>query len=288
MQTVSNAFEYEGLHRQWTGRRIALVPTMGALHDGHFALIKRAKQLADIVVVSIFVNPLQFGPQEDYTRYPRPLGQDLAACRDLGVHAALTPSVEAMYPGGMENTTIVKPPDSLSRILCGQYRPGHFTGVTTVVLKLFSMVRPNLAIFGEKDAQQLAIIRKMVKDLQLPIDIFGHPIIRESSGLALSSRNQYLKDDKERQAALGLIRILRRIRQEAQERPNAKAVKTLDEVSQEVLAEMGEVGAFLRLQYLEALHKETLAPVETLSADTKVLIAGYVGDVRLIDNMDIA
>ena len=162
MQVISTAAEYDAIYQQWQGRQVALVPTMGALHEGHLALIRLARQVADVVVVSIFVNPLQFGPQEDLSQYPRPLGQDLALCRELGVDAVFTPSVAVLYPEGMDNVTTVVPPARLTERFCGEFRPGHFTGVATVVLKLFNLLRPQVAVFGEKDAQQLMVIRQMV------------------------------------------------------------------------------------------------------------------------------
>jgi pantoate--beta-alanine ligase len=290
MQVVSTAIEYEALYRQWQGQTIALVPTMGALHEGHAALIRKARELADIVVVSIFVNPLQFGPQEDLSRYPRPKKQDLALCQTLGADAVFHPSVETMYPEGMENVTKVIPPASLTDCLCGAYRPGHFVGVATVVLKLFNLIRPTMAVFGEKDAQQLAIIRKMVSDLQISVEIIGYPIVRHADGLALSSRNSYLKSEAEKNAALLLSRILRRIadvvRQSAQPLP---VRETMQGIVQSELQKLQPVPSdnLFRLQYLEAVDAKSFEPSDTLNAGVKLLIAAYVGDVRLIDNLDI-
>jgi len=293
MQVISTATEYDAIYRQWQGQRIALVPTMGALHEGHFALIRLARQMADVVVVSIFVNPLQFGPQEDLSRYPRPLEQDLSLCREAGVDMVFTPSVAVLYPHGTENMTVVTPPTGLTERFCGEFRPGHFTGVATVVLKLFNLLRPHMAVFGEKDAQQLMVIRQMVRDLQVPVQIISHSTVREASGLALSSRNRYLKTEAEQQAALCLTTILQRIRAKAQQvaqagEPPLDAKVTLEETSRALLAEMSEPAVTIRLQYLAAVDKDTFAPREVLETGTKVLIAAYINEVRLIDNMDLA
>jgi pantoate--beta-alanine ligase len=293
MKVITTAQEYEAVYQQWHGQTIALVPTMGALHEGHASLIRKAREIGERVVVSIFVNPLQFGPQEDLSRYPRPKGQDLALCEELGVDVVFYPTVEAMYPEGMENVTRVLPPASLTDKLCGAYRPGHFIGVATVVLKLFNMTRPHVALFGEKDAQQLAVVKKMVRDLHLPVWIVGCPIVRDADGLALSSRNTYLKTDAEKQAALLLNKILRRIaeavRQSALPVP---ARETMDwvarmeiEAFQKMLAVRDE--ALFRLQYLEAVDAETFEPADVLQSGVKLLIAAYVGDVRLIDNINL-
>lgn len=294
MQMIRTATEYEAIYQQWRGQKIALVPTMGALHEGHASLIRKAREIGERVVVSIFVNPLQFGPQEDLSRYPRPLELDLALCASLGVDAVFHPTVEAMYPESMENLTRVVPPASLTDKLCGAYRPGHFTGVATVVLKLFNLIRPQVAFFGEKDAQQLAVIRKMVGDLQLPVKIVGCPIVRDADGLALSSRNAYLKSDAEKQAALLLNKILRCIVEEARQSAQPiDAQKALPQIAQaeirafqEALA-LPEDSALFRLQYLEAVDAETFEPAQVLQPGVKLLIAAYVGDVRLIDNVNL-
>ncbi len=292
MQVISTATEYDAIYQQWQDQEVALVPTMGALHEGHLALIRLARQVADVVVVSIFVNPLQFGPQEDLSHYPRPLEQDLALCRELGVDAVFTPSVAVLYPEGMDNVTTVVPPVSLTERFCGEFRPGHFTGVATVVLKLFNLLRPQVAVFGEKDAQQLMVIRQMVRDLHLPVRVLPHPTIREASGLALSSRNRYLETEAERRAALSLSAILNRVRLSARQavqagQPPLNAETTLGEISREVLAEQSGPGVTIRLQYLAAVDKDTFEPIHTLGANAKVLAAAYVNDVRLIDNMDV-
>lgn len=289
MQVITSVSDYEPLYQQWKDQTIALVPTMGALHDGHAALIRKAGELADKVVVSIFVNPLQFGPNEDLDRYPRPKEQDLQLCVSLNVAAVFYPTVETMYPEGQDNVTTVVPPVSMTDCLCGRYRPGHFTGVATVVLKLLDLIRPHIAIFGEKDAQQLAIIRKMVRDLQVPVDIVGHPIVRDGNGLALSSRNQYLKTDSERQLALGLHQILSRI-QSLKLAGQQDAAQVLEQAHSFTLTELeaalslSKAKELFRLQYLEVVDAKTLQPVSKLESGNLVLIAAYVGDVRLIDN----
>jgi pantoate--beta-alanine ligase len=289
MHVVTLAAEYDHLFPpRRHDKKIALVPTMGALHAGHRALIEMAKNLADTVVVSIFVNPLQFGPKEDLANYPRPLEQDLAVCRELGVDVVFTPTVETMYPDGLQAVTTVVPPASLTDRFCGEFRPGHFTGVATVVLKLLNLMHPDVAIFGEKDAQQLLIIRKLVKDLQVPVEIVAHPTIREESGLALSSRNQYLRTPAEQQAALSLYRILTEVRARVLSKNEPCDAETLlKEVSDNVISDLQSAEASIRLQYLAAVDRETFAPVKALKPGVKILIAAYVNQVRLIDNMDL-
>ncbi|MBF3326649.1 pantoate--beta-alanine ligase, partial [Pseudomonas aeruginosa] len=191
------------------GKRIGFVPTMGNLHAGHAALVKKAGERADFVVVSIFVNPLQFGPSEDLDKYPRTLAADQERLLEAGCHLLFTPTVEEMYPDGMEGQTRIHVP-GVSEGLCGASRPGHFEGVATVVSKLLNMVQPDLALFGEKDFQQLAVIRKLVRDLNLPVQIFGEPTVRAADGLALSSRNGYL-NEQQRAAAPAIYRTLRQL-----------------------------------------------------------------------------
>ena len=288
MHVVSTPADYNALYLQWAGQCVALVPTMGALHEGHMALIRRARELADIVVVSIFVNPLQFGPQEDLMSYPRPIEQDRAICEQLGVDALFTPTVEVFYPEGLAQVTTVVPPAALTERFCGAFRPGHFTGVATVVLKLLNLLKPQVAVFGEKDAQQLMVIQKMVRDLHLPVAIIPQPTVREASGLAMSSRNRYLKTEAEQQAALSLSRILNQVRaavHNAAEPLPAQA--TLQRISEDILTPWADQGVSVRLQYLEAVQKESFAPANTLQPGVKLLIAAYVNQVRLIDNMDL-
>jgi pantoate--beta-alanine ligase len=278
------------LRKRWAHETIALVPTMGALHEGHLSLVRKALSSADRTVVSIYVNPLQFRPSEDYARYPRPLEADLAKCQQLGVDAVFLPSDEQMYPGGREHINRVIPPDALTQKLCGLSRPGHFTGVATVVMKLFNIVQPDVAVFGEKDAQQLAIIQRMVNDLNSPVRILPHPTVRDNNGLALSSRNQYLTTPQEYQAALVLWKTLQAVQcalvhQNWTEQP---AEPVLTQALQTTLLEQGVSPSLFQLDYLEAVHRETFESQSTLTRDTKLLIAARVGAVRLIDNLDLA
>ncbi|RMD70620.1 MAG: pantoate--beta-alanine ligase, partial [Gammaproteobacteria bacterium] len=197
LHTIASLRQQTGGWRE-KGRQIAFVPTMGNLHRGHMALVERGRQIADRLVVSIFVNPLQFGPGEDYARYPRTLEQDALQLAEAGVDLLFAPSAEEMYPQGKRHTQVVVP--GLSDILCGASRPGHFQGVATVVAKLFNLVQPHVALFGEKDYQQLLIIRHMVRDLGMPVEVMSMPTVREADGLALSSRNSYLTPEERRTA----------------------------------------------------------------------------------------
>ena len=257
--------------------KIGFVPTMGALHLGHESLIKRARLSTDFVVVSIFVNPLQFGENEDLEKYPRQLEQDQQICESLGVNLLFTPSQETM--GGLsKETTFVIPPKSMMSVLCGKYREGHFQGVATIVMKLFNLIRPNIAFFGQKDTQQVAILRRMVKDLFLPIKIESCPIIRETSGLALSSRNQYLsKEEKE------LATVLYASLQETQKAffEGEKDVKILVKIAQEKLNNT----PLIKLQYLEIVDPHTLEFLTTIDNQGLMAIAAYCGTTRLIDNL---
>lgn len=255
------------------GERIALVPTMGYLHDGHLSLIERARQEADRVVVSIFVNPLQFGPGEDYDRYPRALGRDLDLSEAAGAHHAFAPSVDEMYPHGEPWVNVV-PVRGADR-LCGASRPGHFAGVLTVVSKLLHMIEPDVAIFGQKDYQQLVLIRRMVQDLDMSVKIIGAPIVREADGLAMSSRNSYLSA-AERQRALVLSRALRR----CQER-FASGERNAD-VFRGLLREVDGEG--VTLEYAEVVDGDTLEPLDEVSEGAVCAVAARVGETRLIDN----
>ena len=254
------------------GKTIGLVPTMGFLHEGHASLIRKCREQNDIVVVSDFVNPTQFGPNEDLEAYPRDFERDSKLCESLGADLIFAPSPEDMYHDPHAFVSI----DTLSETLCGKTRPIHFKGVCTVVTKLFHIVAPDRAYFGEKDAQQLAIIRKMVKDLNFDIEIVGCPIVREEDGLAKSSRNTYL-NDKERQAALCLSR----------------AVKTGKEViytgadAKEVLNPMKaiiEAEPLARIDYVMMVDALTMQPIEKADRDVLVAMAVYIGKTRLIDN----
>ena len=265
--------------RAWTrscrlaGERVALVPTMGYLHEGHLSLIERGRQHADRVVVSIFVNPLQFGPNEDFERYPRDLDRDLELCERAGAHHALAPSVEEMYPLGEPWTNVV-PVRGADR-LCGASRPGHFAGVLTVVAKLFGIVDPDVAVFGQKDYQQLVLIRHMARDLEMEIEVVGSAIVREPDGLAMSSRNVFLSPD-ERRRALVISRSLERCQELfARGERNAERFRGL-------LMEID--GGGVELEYAEVVDAESLAPLQEVQGGAVCAVAARVGSTRLIDN----
>lgn len=255
-------------------RFLGLVPTMGALHEGHFSLIRQAKEQCAPVVVSIFVNPKQFGPSEDFQKYPRSLEADRAALEKLGVDYVFAPTADEMYPQGFRTSVAV---EGLSDRLEGRSRPGHFRGVTTVVLKLFEIVGPRLAFFGRKDAQQVRIVRQMTRDLDLDTAIVVCPIVREPDGLALSSRNVYLKPD-ERRAATALHRALDAMRKEiaAGERDGARLVVAMRRVL--------DAERQVTTDYAEIVDEETLEPVVTLRGRCYALLAARLGATRLIDN----
>ncbi|MCG8909608.1 MULTISPECIES: pantoate--beta-alanine ligase [Pseudomonas] len=258
------------------GKRIALVPTMGNLHAGHAALVTKASQRADFVVASIFVNPLQFGPSEDLDKYPRTLAADQEKLLGAGCHLLFAPTVEEMYPDGMEGQTRLHV-TGVSEGLCGGSRPGHFDGVATVVCKLFNMVQPDMALFGEKDFQQLAVIRKLVRDLNLPIQIFGEPTVRAEDGLALSSRNGYLTEEQRAVAPVlqrTLKQLAERIRHGERDYP-----ALLAEGRQQIEA------AGLRIDYLEARESAGLRPATAQDHQLVILVAAFLGSTRLIDNL---
>lgn len=258
------------------GKRIGLVPTMGNLHEGHIALVEMALQCTDHVVVSIFVNPLQFGPNEDLDSYPRTLAEDQRRLLDAGAHTVFAPSVNEMYPEGMQGHTLVSVP-VVSDGLCGASRPGHFDGVATVVTKLLNMVQPDVAVFGEKDFQQLAVIRKMALDLCLPVQIMGAPIVRAADGLALSSRNGYL-DENERRVAPQLYQTLQQLA--GQLLAGRRDFDTLLEEARQQLQQAG-----FRPDYLELRDTTTLQPADEHSRDITILAAAFLGRTRLIDNL---
>ena len=255
-------------------RVVALVPTMGALHEGHLSLVRAAKAQCDAVAVSIFVNPTQFGPTEDLSKYPRQFDRDCQLLEKEGVDILFAPSVDEIYPDGAVTWVLV---EGLSEKLDGRSRPGHFRGVTTIVAKLFNIVEPYAAFFGQKDAAQLAVIRRMVRDLNFPVEIVACPIVRESDGLAMSSRNAYLNRE-ERGRALVLRRSLEQVQREFQggERIAAKLISA----AKEVFAREPQVA----LDYFEIVDPDTLDPVERISQKTLVAVAAYVGSTRLIDN----
>lgn len=260
------------------GKRIAFVPTMGNLHEGHLQLVRRARRCADVVVVSIFVNPLQFGPGEDLDKYPRTLAADREKLFGEGVQYLFHPSVDEIYPGGMADQTLVTVP-GLSDTLCGQSRPGHFSGVTTVVAKLFQMVQPDIAIFGQKDFQQLTIIRKMVDDLCMPIDIIGVETARATDGLALSSRNGYL-NRRERVVAPLLHRTLQECREAI-----ACGFDNYRELERHAMETLRHAG--FSPDYVSIRDARSLGDVTLDSEAVVVAAAAYLGGTRLIDNVTL-
>jgi pantoate--beta-alanine ligase len=261
-----------------SGSRVGLVPTMGALHEGHLALVRRASDMCDRVVVSLFVNPRQFGPGEDYSVYPRDETADAAKLRELGVDVLFAPSVAEMYPPGFSTSVKVK---GLTEGLCGAFRPVHFEGVATVVTKLLLQVLPDVAVFGEKDYQQLQVIRRLVRDLDIPVRIEGVPTVREADGLALSSRNAFLSPG-ERAAAPALHRTLAGLAARLARIDPAGEARIADELTR-ARAALTAAG-FARIDYLELCDAETLAPVTTLARSARLLAAAWLGRTRLIDN----
>jgi pantoate--beta-alanine ligase len=258
-----------------TGRTIGLVPTMGNLHAGHVSLVTAAKNRCDFVVATVFVNPLQFGPNEDFARYPRTLPADMAALAEAGCDAVFTPAVSDIYPIPLEAQTTISVP-VLSTLYCGKTRPGHFDGVCTVVCKFFNMVRPDVAFFGLKDFQQFFIIRRMVNDLQMPVRLVGMPTIREASGLAMSSRNNYLSIDEKARAAV----IYATLQQAADNIRNGNS----DFPSMEAQATERMRHAGLRPDYFQIADSQTLLPPSAATREVVLLAAAYAGSTRLIDN----
>lgn len=258
------------------GERVAFVPTMGALHEGHVSLLREGRRRGDKLALSIFVNPTQFGPKEDLSRYPRDLPGDLAKAASAGTDVAYCPEPADVYPPGFQTYVQVR---EVEQGLCGGSRPGHFVGVATVVCKLFNVVRPHVSLFGEKDFQQLAVIRRMVADLDMGVEIVGMPIVREPDGLAMSSRNAYLSPE-ERQRALALSRSLNAAaaRAKAGERDAAALV---------AIARAALEGQVDRVDYVELRDAATLEPVTRLEREGILLVAAFVGKTRLIDNLRI-
>ncbi|MGV8072977.1 MAG: pantoate--beta-alanine ligase [Syntrophobacteraceae bacterium] len=255
-------------------KRIVFVPTMGYLHDGHLTLMQAAREQGDVVVVSIFVNPTQFGPGEDFQRYPRDLERDIRLMAGVGVDVVFTPTAEEMYPEGHQTYIEVT---EVTKSLCGESRPGHFRGVATVVTILFNIVKPHVAIFGAKDFQQQAVIKRMVQDLHLDVDVIAHPTVREVDGLAMSSRNTYLNPE-ERQTALHLSRSLG----EAQSLIDSGERNS--EVILEKVREVIEAGPGARLDYARLCRPDTLEDVSGIDSPTLLALAVFVGKTRLIDN----
>lgn len=268
MQELSNAHIAEG-------KTISFVPTMGALHEGHLALVKKALSIADICVVSIFVNPLQFGENEDLDKYPIKISKDMEILDSMGVDVVFTPNLNEMYPSGFQTQVEV---EELQKPLCGAFRPGHFRGVTTVVLKLFNIVKPHSAIFGEKDFQQLQVIKQMVGDLAMDVEIIGYPLVRENDGLAMSSRNVYLSSS-ERSNAVGIFKAL-------------SAVKSKFDNGQKDAEELITVGKQVlhrheleNIDYFQICDSSTLSIKENVESGDTIAVALRLGNTRLIDNM---
>ena len=268
-------FQRQCVAWQRTGQRVGMVPTMGALHEGHLSLVRLCRQYCDRVVVSIFVNPTQFGPGEDFERYPRTLESDVAALAGVGVDAVLAPAPSDMYGPGF--STVVQPA-SLARTLEGAFRPSHYQGVTTVVAKLLNLARADVAIFGQKDYQQLAVIRQMVRELNMPTEILMGPTCRETDGLAMSSRNRYLSSE-ERQRALSISRALFRCRDRV-----VKGERDARDLATDLMQELID-GGLDSIDYAVIADGQSLQSLDQVAAGAVALVAGHVGKTRLIDNV---
>jgi pantoate--beta-alanine ligase len=276
MEMIAAPREMQAWSLGWRaqGAKIALVPTMGYFHQGHLSLMEYGRTVADRLVVSLFVNPTQFGPTEDFGRYPRDLDRDAELARQVGVDLLYTPGVEQMYPAGYQTYVTA---EEVSRGLCGASRRGHFQGVATVVLKLFNQVQPDTAIFGEKDYQQLVVIKRMAADLNVPVTVVGRPIVREPDGLAMSSRNTYLNPE-ERQAARCLYRALTAAQElvAAGEKSREKIVKA----ARQIITQAPHTS----IDYLSLVDPESLQEVEAIQGAARLALAVWVGKTRLIDN----
>lgn len=280
MQLISDILDLREIRRTWqsSAKVIAFVPTMGNLHQGHLNLVREAKKQADIVVVSIFVNPMQFGPDEDLDAYPRTLQSDSRLLEELGVDVLFMPKATDIYARGLEQQTFVEVP-GLSYMIFGASRPGHFRGVATIVCKLFNMVQPNLAFFGEKDFQQLQVIKAMVTDLSMNLKVFGMATTRDDDGLAMSSRNQYLKD-KERKLAPSLYEKMQQLASEIQ-----LGRRDFSKITQEYKLQLAELG--FNPDYLEIRNVENLLQPGHEDQHLVLLAAAFLGKTRLIDNLQI-
>jgi len=280
MNTVFSVEELRAVIAAWRreGKTVAFVPTMGNLHDGHISLLTEARTRADRTVVSIFVNPIQFGRGEDYARYPSTLQDDQQKLSAAGLDLLFVPNLDQLYPGGIEEDTRVTVP-GLSTILCGQYRPGHFSGVATVVTKLFINVQPDVALFGEKDYQQVLVIKRMVHDLLMPVEVVGLPIIREADGLAMSSRNGYLSAEERSRAPL-IYKSLQR----AADKLRAQA-SSLIAIETAGMAELAAAG--FRPEYFSVRRASDLEPAAAGDSSLQILVAAWLGGARLIDNVRV-
>jgi len=276
MRIIEKISEMQQQSEAWRrdGRKIMLVPTMGYFHDGHLDLMRKARSLGDISVVSIFVNPTQFGVGEDFDRYPRDVDRDFRLASNEGVDVVFLPSSQEMYPEGFQTYVEVS---EVTKPLCGKSRPGHFKGVATVVVKLFCIVKPHAAIFGEKDFQQLVTIQRMVQDLNMDVEIVAHPIVREPDGLAMSSRNKYL-GAVDRERALLLSRSLHEAR---------RLISSGERNGEEVLRRVREIldsGGDMKIDYVELCRPDDLKEVSSIGSPTLLALAAYLGHTRLIDN----
>ncbi len=277
MQIITDPQEMQDTARRWRAQQLSLVlvPTMGYFHAGHLSLMTYGRTRGDRLVVSIFVNPTQFGPQEDLERYPRDFDRDCRLAAEAGVDLIFAPTAASMYPKGYQTFVEV---GEVTRGLCGASRPGHFKGVATVVLKLFNLVQPDVAVFGEKDYQQLITIQRLVADLNLPIDVVGRPLVREADGLALSSRNVYL-NPAERQAALKLSQALFQAQRLAAQGERSR------EAIVAAVTPLLQSEPLLRLDYLQLVDPQTLAELHTIHRTARLAVAAWVGQTRLIDNI---
>lgn len=280
METVSDLTGLRSVVDKWkrAGHSIALVPTMGNLHDGHMSLLNHARDIADRTALSIFVNPIQFGRGEDYDKYPSTLAEDKNKLEKYGLDLLFTPDLNQLYPGGTAIDTRINVP-GLSDILCGRSRPDHFSGVATVVAKLLINVQPDLALFGEKDCQQLLVIRRMVRDLCIPVDIIGMPIVREADGLAISSRNAYLTEE-EREKAPEIYKTLKKAADQLR-----RGKKRVDEIEKEAATKLEEIG--FRPEYVSIRRAEDLKEPSADDAQLSILLAAWLGSARLIDNVKV-
>ncbi|RBP39772.1 pantothenate synthetase [Roseimicrobium gellanilyticum] len=281
MHVFHTVTDFRQWHAQSAGRPLVIVPTMGALHEGHLDLMREARTLAGdggSVAVSIFVNPLQFGPKEDFAKYPRELEADSAKCASVGVDAIFAPSAEEVYA---PDRSVIVLETKLSKVLCGASRPGHFDGVCTVVLKLFNIMQPDISVFGKKDYQQLAIIKRMVRDLNVPVEIVGSETVREADGLAMSSRNRYLSAD-ERSQATALRAGLLKAKEAWQS--GEKGGEKLKRLYLEVLKERAPLS---RVDYIECTDADTLEPAEEVGSNGLMATAVFFGATRLIDNIEL-
>ncbi len=279
LRLVKKPEEMQRLADEWRrqGKVIGFVPTMGALHEGHLSLIRIARERADVVVVSIFVNPTQFGPGEDYERYPRDLEGDLAKCEAEGVDVVFAPEVGDMYPEGFSTFVEVQ---GLTEELCGKYRPGHFRGVATVVAKLFNIVKPHFAVFGLKDAQQYFVIKRMVRDLNFDIEIVPGQTVREPDGLAMSSRNAYLTPEERRQAP-----VLYRSLLLARDLILKEGVRDPEQVKEAMRQFIEREAPLGRIQYIEIVDTDRIKPVKEIKGEVLIALAVFFGKARLIDNI---